>query len=139
MRISRYMSAWLIGIVICMLAAIGGVFWVQRQKPVPNLVITNAAHCTQMLLRQGIAVNNPPVAIKQITLPQEENAVYQEYLKLQESQHLDLKNHMGQKATLYRFADAKEEKLITLIVCEGQLVSADQTYFDVMPHCEALF
>lgn len=133
---------WLICAVIVGLQLLAGaiaVLWC-RQEPQQEWSIENAADCAQLLLTRGIAVQQPPITVQQITLPVCVNAAYEAYLSLQDRQRLPLREHAGERAQLYVYEDASADGgFVTLIVCDGRLIAADQTSFGISSQPEPLF
>lgn len=134
-------TAFICGCVICGLAATVTGYWLnERKNTVYEYPVENAADCTELLLKHGIAVCQPPYVVQKITLPVQENKTYEAYLRLQDSQGLPLRDHGGEAADMYIYEDASNDgALVTLIVCKGEIVAADRTLFGISPKAESLF
>ncbi len=136
----RIICAILLFAAVC--ASVGSVFLLGKDEtPQVEKRIQNAADCAQLLLSQGIAVHEPPLAVEQIVLPAENGGDYEEYLRLQDKQGLSLREYAGEEATLYLYEDAMGQGLITLIVSarDGKLAAASRTDFSPQPESMPLF
>ena len=84
---------------------------------------TNAKR-VMYLKSKGISAENADVFSKEITIPQEFGAVYNNYNSLQKQAGFDLSNYKGEKATLYTYPlyDTTE---VHIIVYKGVIIGGD--------------
>ncbi len=129
---------FLCGCVLCALVALLTGLWLRSEPPAVTDPIRNAADCQSFLLKHGIAVEPTPLVLQNITLPTVYNAAYEAYAALQERQGLPLREYAGRQATLYVYEERLQGALLTVITCEGEVVAADRTFYDISPEAGPL-
>ncbi len=73
----------------------------------------------------GIAVDEDDFSSKETVIPTEFQDVYSEYNKLQKEAGFDLARFKGKSVTVYSYPVSGQEKNITLIVCDGNIIGGD--------------
>lgn len=73
----------------------------------------------------GIAVDEDNFTSKETVIPTEFGEVYDEYNKLQKAAGFDLARYKGKGVTVYSYPVLKQDKNLTLIVCEGNIIGGD--------------
>ena len=73
----------------------------------------------------GIAVDEDNFTSKDTAIPTEFGEVYNEYNKLQKEAGFDLARFKGKGVTVYSYPVLKQDKNLTLIVCEGNIIGGD--------------
>lgn len=73
----------------------------------------------------GIAVDEDNFTSKETVIPTEFGEVYNEYNKLQKEVGFDLARFKGKGVTVYSYPVLKQDKNLTLIVCEGNIIGGD--------------
>ena len=83
----------------------------------------------EFLSTLGYTVENTPVSTIEITIPEEFDAVFEEYNRVQRAQGLNLKRYLGKTATVYVFRvceyDYDGEVFATLFIRNGRIIAGD--------------
>lgn len=89
---------------------------------------TNSQRVT-FLAQYGWEVEEEPVEIRDVTIPEEFDQVYEQYNEVQKSQGMDLAPYAGKtcRQWIYRVNNYPEEGTVqaTILVYEGQIVGGD--------------
>lgn len=83
-----------------------------------------------LLERCGWSVEPEPVSTREVQIPKEFDAVYEQYNAIQQAQGLDLTPSRGRRATLYTYAltaypTGEEGVTANLLVRKNRLIAAD--------------
>ena len=91
---------------------------------------TNSQRVT-FLAQYGWEVEEEPVEIRDVTIPEEFDQVYQQYNEVQKSQGMDLTPYAGKtcRQWIYQVNNYPEEGTVraTILVYEGQIIGGDNT------------
>ncbi len=74
--------------------------------------------------RLQIAVETEP-SVKEIIIPENFSAVYENYNKLQERAGFDLSEYKGKTAKVYSYKEKNKDRIVNLMVCDGILIGGD--------------
>ncbi len=72
-----------------------------------------------------VDVNEDKYTFKETVIPKTFSNVYKEYNKLQKSGGFDLSNYKGKKVTIYSYPLISSERILTLIIYDGQIIGGD--------------
>ena len=72
----------------------------------------------------------PILSLKELTIPESWNNLYNDYNEVQLNQGFDLSNYKGKKVTLYTYTitnykDLSEGVVADMLVCDGNLIGGD--------------
>jgi len=73
----------------------------------------------------GYVVDESTITAKEITIPSSFSSVYEKYNKLQNSADFDLYPYRGQKAVVYSYELQSSDKILHLIICDGEIIGGD--------------
>ena len=81
----------------------------------------------------GYDVNNEPIEIRDVLIPEQFDDTYTAYNELQRAQGFDLEKYKGKSAKSYSYAvkdypgieDSEKHIRVNLLVLEGQIIGAD--------------
>ena len=86
---------------------------------------TNAIRVTY-LESLGLEIDDADVTSKNILIPEEFDAVYEEYNSVQKKAGFNLADYKGKNATVYTYElKSMKEHQVHLIVCEGSIIGGD--------------
>ena len=72
-----------------------------------------------------VDVNEDDYTFKETVIPESFSDVYEEYNKLQKLGGFDLSNYKGKKVTIYSYPLTASERILTLIIFDGQIIGGD--------------
>lgn len=78
----------------------------------------------QYIATLGISLQSDNFKEKQVTIPQEFGAVYNNYNALQREAGFDLSNYRGKQVTVYTY-NLDSQRQVNLIVFKGKLIGGD--------------
>lgn len=89
--------------------------------------IDGSTHAKRMIYINslGIAVDEDNYSSKETVIPTVFQDVYSEYNKLQKEAGFDLSPFKGKSVTVYSYPVSGQEKNLTLIVCDGNIIGGD--------------
>lgn len=89
--------------------------------------IDGSTHAQRMVYINGlkISVNEDLCTYKETVIPNEFGEVYEEYNMLQKQAGFDLSDFKGKSVTVYSYPVSGEEKVLTLIICDGKIIGGD--------------
>lgn len=89
--------------------------------------IDGSTHARRMVYINslGIAVDEDNYSSKETVIPTEFQDVYREYNKLQKEAGFDLTSFKGKSVMVYSYPVWGQEKNLTLIVCDGNIIGGD--------------
>lgn len=89
--------------------------------------IDGSTHAKRMVYINslGVAVEEDKCSSKETVIPTEFQDVYTQYNKLQKAAGFDLAPFKGKSVTVYSYPVSGQEKNLTLIVCDGNIIGGD--------------
>lgn len=89
--------------------------------------IDGSTHAKRMIYINslGVAVDEDGFLFKETVIPTEFSDVYSEYNRLQKEAGFDLARFKGKPVTVYSYPVSGQEKNLTLIVCDGNIIGGD--------------
>ena len=91
--------------------------------------INSEQDMVNFLLQSGYTVDQKPIEVFEMEIPEESNSVLNSYNEIQRAQGLNLKRYLGKSATVYVFNvtnhDHDGEVLATLFVRNGRIIAGD--------------
>lgn len=118
----------IIGIVIILASFMGNHNGVAESNAPKKISCATAEERLEYLNSLGWQVEKSE-EMKEITIPQKFNAVYNQYNDIQAEQGFDLENYKGKKAVVYTYKvtnyEDNDNVIADLIVCDGILIGAD--------------
>ncbi len=89
--------------------------------------IDGSTHAKRMIFikQLGVSVNEENCTSKVTVIPDEFSDVYLNYNNIQKSAGFDLSSFKGKEVTIYSYSLVGEEKILTLIVCENNIIGGD--------------
>ncbi|MEE1244825.1 MAG: DUF4830 domain-containing protein [Acutalibacteraceae bacterium] len=118
--ISKKNLAVILAAVIIGLILIGQFFTAKQDGFVGS---TNAKR-VEFLKSLGLAVNETPTEVKNITIPENFGEVYKNYNNLQIESGFNLEKYKGKSAQVYTYS-LENETVAHLIVCNNKIVGGD--------------
>lgn len=76
------------------------------------------------ILDLGLNVENT-YEEKEITIPMEFSDVYKKYNSVQIKAGFNLEQYKGKKTTVYSYKEKDTDRIINLIVCDGEIIGGD--------------
>lgn len=90
-------------------------------------VIDGSTHAKRMTYINGFSLNidEKNWTSKQTVIPHKFSDVYTKYNELQKQSGFDLSSFKGRTVTVYSYPILNEEKVLTLIVCDNNIIGGD--------------
>ncbi len=100
------------------------VMWVSSLKV---SAVSGATHQSRMTYIKGLKldVDEEKVKVKETVIPEEFGEVYNKYNQLQNQAGFDLSPFKGRRVTVYGYPLKTGEKILTLIVCDDNIIGGD--------------
>ncbi len=120
--------------VLLILVAIAGILLlavtlVNRLTDRSKIMLGDVPAQVAFLEGLGWEVSAEPVDIREVIIPEEWNAVFEEYNALQKQQGFDLDKYRGRQATIYTYQilnyEDEENVVANLMISDGRLISGD--------------
>jgi len=73
----------------------------------------------------GYVTDETDITAKEITIPSQFGDVYSNYNELQKEAGFDLYDFRGRKATVYSYKILDSDKILNLIICDGEIIGGD--------------
>ncbi|MBO5322285.1 MAG: DUF4830 domain-containing protein [Clostridia bacterium] len=114
-----------LAIIFCIVVMIFmGSIWVSSLKvSLPD----GSTHAKRMVYISGLGldVDEESCTSKETQIPEKFSDVYLNYNKLQKKGGFDLSEFKGDGVTVYSYPVKNSDKILTLIVCDGQIIGGD--------------
>ena len=114
-----------LAIILCVVVMVflGSVWVSSLSVSLPD----GSTHAKRMVYIRGLGldVDEEGFTSKETQIPEKFSDVYLNYNKLQKQGGFDLSQFKGKSVTVYSYPLKNSDKILTLIVCEGQIIGGD--------------
>ncbi len=114
-----------LGIALCFITVIFvSVMWFSSLRV---SAVDGSTHQKRMLYIKSLnlQVNEESCSSKETVIPKEFSNVYENYNKLQKNAGFDLSNFKGKAVTVYSYPLKDQNKVLTLLVFNGDIIGGD--------------
>lgn len=102
---------------------------VNRMGEGNKIILEDVASQVQFLEDLGWEVSQEPMDVREVIIPEEWNAVFEEYNDLQKQQGFDLDRYKGKQATIYTYQimnyEGADSVVANLMIYDGRLIAGD--------------
>lgn len=115
------------GLAVFLAVLIVGFLCAARVISIKYSFIDGSTHENRMrFIRQNdYSVDEGSISSKEIVIPSPFNDVYSKYNKLQKEAGFDLTDYKGKAAVVYSYNLTSDDKILHLIICDGEIIGGD--------------
>lgn len=120
----------ILGVIIVIFANVGSLNNANSQSGKYSLIADSNESRVSFLSQFGWKINEEPLEVSDITIPEEFNDVYENYNEIQKRQGLDLQKYKGKSCKKYvyevlNYPGRSKGIRASLIVCKGKVIAGD--------------